>query len=77
MIRFKTVYFCCDYLQLLVDCYHSWTCIKAGTDFDLPLWLFRSICFAVDDVCVVFEDNFFNLKGHKAQFLGQVERGDE
>ena len=27
-------------------------------------------------VRVVFEDNFFNLEGHTAQFLGQAERGD-
>ena len=33
---FKTVYFCCDYLKLLMACYHSRTCLKAGNDFDLP-----------------------------------------
>ena len=36
MIMFKTVYFCCDYLKLLMACYHSRTCLKAGNDFDLP-----------------------------------------
>ena len=73
-----------------MDCYHSWTCSKASTDFDLPLWLFRSIHFAsweyflirwfvllaADNVRVVFKDNFFDLKGHTAHSLGQVERGD-
>ena len=34
------------------------------------------VLLAADNVRVVFKDNFFDLKGHTAHFLGQVERGD-